>query len=327
MSRGAAPVALMSCMRNEGIHIVEWLAYHRVIGFGQVVICTNDCTDGSDRLLDLLAQGGAVQHLANPPPPGWTPQDAGVRRVLAHLDDSPAEWLCHLDSDEFLNIAPGAAPVETVITRAGDAHTIALPWRSFGDNGHGTWPGETLPAFTACEAALDPRLVKFKSLFRFRDFHHASEHMPTGPRVPAPRAVNAAGAALLPDPLHGTPRSHYHPIPLAMQGGTVVNHYAIRSTDVFLLKNDRGPGSLAATGGAGRKYHLNSAWHRRGNRNEASDHSILARWPEVAAEMTRLRALPGVALAEATCRAWFQTTRSRRLTPENLRRWTRRVAA
>ena len=46
------PVALMSCMRNEGIHILEWLAYHRVIGFGPVVICSNDCADGSDRLLD-----------------------------------------------------------------------------------------------------------------------------------------------------------------------------------------------------------------------------------------------------------------------------------
>ena len=49
------PVALVSCMRNEGIHILEWLAYHKVIGFGPMVICTNDCADGSDTLLDLLA--------------------------------------------------------------------------------------------------------------------------------------------------------------------------------------------------------------------------------------------------------------------------------
>jgi hypothetical protein len=322
MTTGAAPVALMSCMRNEGIHVVEWLAYHRVIGFGLVVIATNDCTDGSDRLLDALAAGGAVQHLPNPVLPGWTPQDAGVRRVLAHLDDSPADWLCHLDSDEFLNIAPGAAPVQTLTRRAGDAHAIALPWRSFGDNGLGLWPGMTLPAFTSCEASLDPKVVKFKSLFRFRAFHHASEHMPTGPRVPAPKAVNAAGTELLPDPLHGTPRSRYHPIPLALQGGTVVNHYATRSTDVFLMKNDRGMG----TGGPNLKYRLNSDWHHRCNRNDATDRSILTRWSEVEAEMARLRALPGVARAETACRDWFFATRTRLLSPQNLRRWTKRAA-
>ncbi|NJS38025.1 MAG: hypothetical protein HC783_02425 [Rhodobacteraceae bacterium] len=60
------PVALMSCIRNEGIHVVEWLAYHRVIGFGPIIICTNDCTDGTDHLLDALQAGGAVQHLPNP---------------------------------------------------------------------------------------------------------------------------------------------------------------------------------------------------------------------------------------------------------------------
>ena len=170
MTPEPAPVALMSCMRNEGIHILEWLAYHRVIGFGPIVICTNDCDDGSDRLLDFLSTHGQIDHLPNPVPPGEPPQKHGIARALAHLAQSPADWLAHLDSDEFLNVAPGAGPVQDLIAKAEDAHTIALPWRMFGDNGHTTWPGETLRAFTACEAALDPATVKFKSLFRHRAF-------------------------------------------------------------------------------------------------------------------------------------------------------------
>ena len=300
-----APVALMSCMRNEGIHILEWLAYHRVIGFGPVVICTNDCDDGSDLLLDRLAGHGAVDHLPNPVPPGASPLQEGIAR--AHLAAGPADWLAHLDSDEFLNIAPGAAPVQVLVARAGAAHAIALPWRSFGDSGHAAWPGETLPAFTRCEAAMDPDLVKFKSLYRLRAFASASEHMPTAPLVPAPLAVNGAGEPLSDAPLHGPPRSRYRPIPLAMRGGAVVNHYAIRSRDVFLLKTRRGNG----TGQPSRKYLPGSAWHRRANRNEAEDRSILARWPEVQAELARLRALPGVAEAEAACRDWFHAERFR----------------
>ena len=305
----AAPVALMSCMRNEGIHLLEWLAYHRVIGFGLIVVCTNDCEDGSDRLLDLLAQHGEVDHLQNPVPPGASPLHLGIARARARLADSPAEWLAHLDSDEFLNIAPGAAPVQGLIARAGAAHTIALPWRSFGDSGHAEWPGETLPAFTRCEAAMDPDLVKFKSLYRFRAFASASEHMPTAPLVPRPLAVNGAGEPLSDAPLHGPPRSRYRPIPLAMQGGAVVNHYAIRSRDVFLLKTPRGNG----TGQPSRKYHPGSAWHLRANRNEVEDRSILSCWPEVQTELARLRALPGAGEAEAACRAWFFNARNRLL--------------
>lgn len=75
------------------------------------------------------------------------------------------------------------------------------------------------------------------------------------------------------------------------------------------------------------KYHLGSKWHARANRNEAQDRSILARWNEVAQEITRLRALPGVAEAEAACRDWFTATRARRLTPETIARWTKKAAA
>ncbi len=317
------PVALMSCMRNEGIHVVEWLAYHRVIGFGPIVICTNDCTDGTDRLLEALAAGGAVDHMPNPVAKDESPQGAGIRRVMAHLQGGAVDWLCHLDSDEFLNIAPGAAPVQAVIARAGDAHAIALPWRSFGDNGHSVWPGYTLPAFTGCEAAMDPELVKFKSIFRLSAFHNASEHMPTDPRVEAPLPVNAAGEPLSPAPLFGPPRSRYRPIDVAMRGGAVINHYATRSTDVFLMKNDRGFGTGQAFG----KYHLNSVWHRRTNRNARQDRSILRRWAEVETEMARLRALPGVAAAEAASLSWFTETRRHLLVPDTIRRWTKGATA
>lgn len=299
-------VALMSCMRNEGLHILEWLAYHRTIGFGPIVICSNDCEDGSDQLLDLLDGHGVIAHLPNPVPAGEPPQKHGIARTLAHLADSTCDWLAHLDSDEFLNIAPGAGAVQSLIAAAGDAHAIALPWRMFGDNGHALWPGETLRAFTACETAPDPQTVKFKSLFRHRDFASASDHMPTAPRIETPLAVNTAGEPLSSAPLFGKPVSRYRPIETALRGGTVVNHYAIRSTDVFQLKQTRGRGM----GPGNDKYRLNSQWHRRANRNDMQDRSILRRWPEVQAELARLRALRGVAGAEAACLSWFLQTRA-----------------
>lgn len=317
------PPALLSCMRNEGIFILEWLAYHRVIGFDPVVICTNDCTDGSDRLLDALAAGDAVVHLDNPVPPGEAPQDHGVIRAMVRLADTGAEWLAQLDSDEFLNIAHGGGGVGELTARAGAAHVVALPWRAFGDAGLADWPGATLPHFTACEAAPDPATVKFKSLFRFRAFEHASDHMPTRPRIAEARVVNTRGEPLQADVLYGPPRAKYRPLDRATRPGACVNHYAVRSRDTFLLKNDRGDGQ----GKASDKYHLNSRWHRTANRNAAEDRSILRHWPATQAEMARLRALPGVAAAETACIADFAARKARLLTPENLRRWTKEKAA
>ncbi len=310
-------------MRNEGLVLVEWLAYHRVIGFDPVIVATNDCTDGSDRLLDFLAAAGAVLHLRNSVPPDTAPQDSGMALVLAHLRDFGPEWLAHLDSDEFLNIAHGAGTVADLLAVAGKGEVIALPWRAFGDSGHGDWPGETLPAFTACETAIAPDSVKFKSMFRHRAFDHASDHMPTRPRIPAPRVFSAAGEALEGKVLMGPPRAKYRPLDRAIRPGACVNHYAIRSRDLFLMKNDRGDGQ----GKVSDKYHIGSHWFKTANRNEAEDRSILRHWPATQAEMARLRALPGVAEAEAACIADFAARKARLLTPDRIRQWTKGQAA
>lgn len=317
------PPALFSCMRNEGLVLLEWLAYHRVIGFDPVIVATNDCTDGSDTLLDMLAAGGAVVHLRNSVQPGEAPQDKGMALVLDHLADTGPEWLAHLDSDEFLNIAHGAGSVADLLAVAGVGEVIALPWRAFGDNGHQDWPGATLPAFTACEAAIAAETVKFKSLFRHRAFAHASDHMPTQPRIAAPRVFSTAGKELDPAVLHGPPRAKYRPLDLAIRPGACVNHYATRSADIFLMKNDRGDGQGKQTD----KYHLGSRWHRIANRNDAQDRTILRHWPATETEMARLRALPGVAEAEAACIADFATRKARVLTPDRIRHWTKGTAA
>ena len=99
--------ALFACMRNEGPFILEWVAYHRAIGFAEVIVATNDCSDGSDMLLDALQVAGHVVHLRNIVPAGTAPQDAGMQMALRYLSKDGPEWLCHLDSDEFLNIRSG----------------------------------------------------------------------------------------------------------------------------------------------------------------------------------------------------------------------------
>ncbi|MBL4556550.1 MAG: glycosyltransferase family 2 protein [Rhodobacteraceae bacterium] len=53
-------------MRDEGPYVLEWLAWHKAIGVTDFVVFTNDCTDGTDALLDRLDAAGEVMHLPNP---------------------------------------------------------------------------------------------------------------------------------------------------------------------------------------------------------------------------------------------------------------------
>ncbi len=55
----------LTSARNEGSYLLDWIAYHRSIGFDHIFIYTNDNTDGSDDLLDRLAYTGAVTWLRN----------------------------------------------------------------------------------------------------------------------------------------------------------------------------------------------------------------------------------------------------------------------
>ena len=48
-------VALVSCMRNEGLFVLEWVAYHALLGFDDILVFTNSCTSGSELFLRLAS--------------------------------------------------------------------------------------------------------------------------------------------------------------------------------------------------------------------------------------------------------------------------------
>jgi hypothetical protein len=295
-------------MRDEGMFLLEWLAFHQVIGFERIVICSNDCSDGSDVLLDSLAEGGVLTHIRNVVPAGGHPQQIGLALAFDHLAGTEAEWLCHLDADEFLNIGLGKGHITDLLAVAGKGDVIALPWRLFGDAGHQDWPGATLPKFLRCETAPDPETISHKSIYRFRRFEAATDHMPIRPRIDNPQVCNAVGFRLQNAVLMGGHHIRFHPAGRVWRPrAACINHYAIRSTDCFRLRDHRGRGWHADQGG---KYALNGHWHRRANRNEGKNTAILRHWPATLARLVGLRALPGVAAAEAACVAWFQDAKA-----------------
>ena len=57
---------ILTCMKNEGPFILEWVAYHIAIGFDHFLVYTNDCEDGTDAIWQRLEQMGIATHRDNP---------------------------------------------------------------------------------------------------------------------------------------------------------------------------------------------------------------------------------------------------------------------
>lgn len=317
-------LALASCMRNEGLFLLEWLAWHMGLGFDRIIVVTNDCTDGSDALLDRLAARGLLIHIAQDVPEGAAPQDAGMDHVLRLCRDQGLTHVLHIDSDEFLMLD---GTLRDLLDRTAAADVVPVPWRMFGDSGVTDWtPGDLVTERnTRAEPASEPGVTKFKCLFRVASFARATDHNPLDPTIPDPVVMTPDGALLSNASLFQTKSSRFRPHDIACATGTArLNHYAIRSEDLFLMKNDRGDGQ-GKTGD--RKYHLGSAWHRTANRNDVADASMAPHLPAVRDRQAALRADPETARLERACQDWFIARRAGVLTPATRRRWTKGAAA
>lgn len=314
-------IALASCMRNEGIFVLEWLAHHRTLGFDRVIVVTNNCTDGSDALLDAMADKGLVTHIRQEVPEDRAPQDSGMDLVLDFARAQGITHVLHIDSDEFLVLHEGT--LDDLMERTAEADVIAIPWRAFGDSGVADWtPGDLVTARnTRAEAAPVPRETKTKCLFRVASFARATDHNPLDPQVDDPVVMTPDGEMLDNRTLYNPKSARFRPHYVAARAKTAqLYHYAIRSQDCFLMKNDRGDGQ----GKQGEtKYHLNSPWYRAANRNETEAHQLADRAPVLRATLAEWRADPAVARAEQSCQGWFTAARARLLIPQNRAAWTR----
>ncbi|MFN6978556.1 MAG: glycosyltransferase family 2 protein, partial [Gemmobacter sp.] len=184
--------AIVTTMKNEGPFILEWLAYHRAIGVDDFLIYTNDCTDGTDRFLDLLQQKGLVQHRDNPfRSTGLKPQHAALQAAENEPAIREAGWAICMDVDEFIAIKLGDGRLPTLY-RAMEAalpgaNMIALTWRLFGNADLAEYRDDPLIAqFPLCapEVVRKPHQAwGFKTLFRnINLYKKLGVHRPKGLR-------------------------------------------------------------------------------------------------------------------------------------------------
>jgi hypothetical protein len=296
LPKGKGRRAIVTTMKNEGPFILEWLAYHRAIGFDDIIVYTNDCTDGTDDMLQVLERKGIVQHRENPfRDSGLKPQHAALQASEDEPVIKDAAWVTCIDVDEFVNIKVGDGTLDALFAAVPDANMIAMTWRLFGNGDLHDYRDQPITEqFLRCapEFARKPHQAwGFKTLFQnIGLFKKLGVHRPKGlnPQLwEEINWVNGSGQPLPREMFRNAWRSTTDTYGYDL---VQLNHYAVRSAESFLVKRDRG-----------RVNHVDRdqglAYWFRMNNNAEEDLSIQKRLPMMKDELARLMSDPEIAAA------------------------------
>lgn len=319
LSQQPLRTTIITTMKNEGPFILEWIAHHRAIGVDDFLIYTNNCSDGTTELLQVLDKKGLIKHRINP----WKQGDE-VRPQHRALQEAEAEpvlrdsaWCICMDVDEFIAIKIGDGTLPALYQAMGDANMISLTWKMFGNADLETFqPDFITDQFTRCAPAIIRKPHQawgFKTLFRNLDLYRKlGVHRPKGIRTQRWAEIgwlNGSGQPMPKDILRNGWRST-----LESYGYDWVqlNHYAVRSAQSFLVKRDRGRvNHIDRDQGLGYWFCM--------NHNAEEDHSIARSRPLLQAEFDRLMAHHDIAQAHDHCIAAHRAKIDSLLTDERTR--------
>ncbi len=127
-------LGVTSIQRNRGKWIVEWLAFHMLVGFEHFYIYAHKCSD--DMTLQLLKLARRYDIKIHTLDDVERPQLVAYQHAYNAYGDT-LDWMAFIDGDEFLH--PTAQPHMAQALSAFDAcpaSAIAVYWKCYGANGH-----------------------------------------------------------------------------------------------------------------------------------------------------------------------------------------------
>lgn len=227
--------AVVGTMRDDGIYIMEWVAYYLALGFEHLFIYTNDNSDGSDELLLQLARHNIVTVMESEITGAVPPEAKAFGHALHLLHElRDYDWALFVDSDEFLvlsgqynNSAPNVLSALTQSFPDGRVAGICYDWLWFiSDMAFERQPGLLCERFQHARPHwLSKCLVRVRDVQSMRRQHH--------PEVAPGRWVVDSALQRLDIATIWERRE-------AQYDGGRINHYWPRSFQEFAIKKARG---------------------------------------------------------------------------------------
>lgn len=269
-------VTAVSMMKDEGPYLLEWVAHHIAVGFTDLVVYTNDCTDGTDTMLIRLDELGLVHHRRNDIPKGLKPQPSAIKYAQDEPVVMESDWVLVFDADEFLCIKHGDGSLDGMIDGIKDAgaNGMVITWRIFGSGGVQHWSRDFVTEqYLMAAPPMWNKGWGVKTLFQFEP-----EHWKLG--IHRPKMKNKTLDTDYPHSvkwLNGSGREMEEYFKFRGWRSIVrtigydwaqMNHYAVKSIDSYAIRKFRGNVNNKAN-----KY--NHEYWALQDRNEVRDDAML----------------------------------------------------
>ncbi|MGL6210413.1 MAG: glycosyltransferase family 2 protein [Paracoccaceae bacterium] len=269
-------VTAVSMMKDEGPFVIEWVAHHLAVGFTDLVVYTNDCSDGTDDMLIRLEELGLAHHRRNVIPEGIRPQPSALNHAQDEAVVQGSDWVMVFDADEFLSIRFGDGTLDDLIAagRVQEANGIVVTWRIFGSGGVVEWSRAPVTEQYLMAAPVSwNKGWGVKTLFTFdADYWKLGIHRP--------KIKNRHIDTEFPDTIKwlngsGRPMEDYFKFrgwrSITRTVGydwVQLNHYAVKSVDSYAIRKMRGNVN-------NKKDKYNSDYWSLQDRNEERDDTML----------------------------------------------------
>lgn len=250
-------IGITSIQRDRDPWIVEWLAFHLLVGFNEFHVYAHKCQDGMDRTLLALARHYPIHVYA------------------LHHDDKPQldayrhawsqhgreiDWMAFIDGDEFLFPMQSATMAEA-LQPYNDARLSALAayWVCYGSSGHVEDPGGLVMEQFSRHSDVDFGPNRhLKSIVRGRqehEVHFTGSHMFSTSLGTFDERLQPVLGPVLRDPSVLPPRDVFR-----------INHYVTQHWDFF---HHTKQGMAAADMQS--SYRRPDSWFHEHDRNECDD--------------------------------------------------------
>lgn len=250
--------AICAIAKNEGRYLPEWIAYHRLIGFDQILVYSHESEDDSEQILAGFSDHG-VSYVPWSVPPRTKPQWLAYADGLERLRGS-ADWIAFIDIDEFI-VLPQHRTIGGFLADFADRDALAVNWKMFGSSGHQeAAPGLVIDRFRRCAPLAYSPHKQVKTLGRPDAIERPLVH--TCEFRDGAQYTTVLGEVLP----SGTGRSH-----LISHDVIRINHYFTKSWEEWQQKRARGRG--AKWEGHPKKQRTDDEFHAQ-DRNERREFEI-----------------------------------------------------
>jgi glycosyltransferase involved in cell wall biosynthesis len=226
--RRGPSLAIVTCIKNEGGDLVEWLCFHRQIGVSRFVIYDNLSTDATARILDSVPFKDeiTVHRIVDESAQKAAFTDA-IKRYRDELD-----WVAFIDGDEFIVPLGEVSLIDKLAElEANGVDGFGIHWRIFGSSGHEERPRGLLTK-------------SFKR--RARDGFRPNRHVKSVVRMAAVEAMvtqhyfRVSGRYLLDDGTEAPPDFKGIAAKASFTQGFALHHYITKSRAQCFEKIARG---------------------------------------------------------------------------------------